>query len=74
MRLNRRHDGQFFFVWATWLVVSCLLAAILPLFGTPLVAIVALAVVLACGAWIVDTLTIRLVVAGKWRGLLGYEV
>ena len=74
VRLNRRHDAQFFVVWVTWLVVCCLVVAFLPLLGTPVVAVVAMAVVSACVASVVDALTIRLVVAGKWRGLLGYEV
>jgi hypothetical protein len=26
-----------------------------------------------CITWLVDALTVRLVVAGRWRGLLGYE-
>jgi hypothetical protein len=58
----------------TWLVACCLAAAVFPLLGTPLPAIIALA--LACGgiAWLIDVLTVRLVVAGRWRGLLGYEI
>jgi len=72
--LNRRHDAQFFLVWVTWLVVCCLSAAILPLLGTPLTVVIALAVTSAFVAWVVDVLTVRLVVAGKWRGVLGYEV
>jgi hypothetical protein len=51
-----------------------LLEALLPLLGTPLPAVIAVVAILGCIAWVIDTLTVRLVVAGRWRGALGYEI
>jgi len=45
----------------------------LMVFGLPVGEAIALGAIVASVTWLVDVLTVRLVVAGKWRGLLGYE-
>jgi hypothetical protein len=50
------------------------LPALLILHGLPIAAAIGLGVIAAFIVWLVDVLTVRLVVAGKWRGLLGCEV
>jgi hypothetical protein len=42
--------------------------------GFPRVGVIALIVVAIILMWIIDIFTVRLVVAGRWRGLRGYEV
>jgi hypothetical protein len=49
-------------------------SALLILTGLSIAAAIALGVVAAFLVGLIDILTVRLVVAGKWRGLLGYEV
>jgi hypothetical protein len=41
--------------------------------GLPFSVGMALLVVIVLAALLVDVLTVRLVVAGKWRGVFGYE-
>jgi hypothetical protein len=48
--------------------------ALLILTGFPIVGAIALAGTIAFLIWLVDVFTVRLVVAGRWRGLRGYEV
>jgi hypothetical protein len=42
-------------------------------YGMPFAVCIALIVVAVFVTWLVDVLTVRLVVAGKWKGILGYE-
>ena len=42
--------------------------------GFPVAGAIALLIIVILLVWVVDSLTMRLVVAGKWRGLRGYEV
>jgi hypothetical protein len=48
--------------------------ALLILAGLSIVGAIALSVMVALLVWFIDVLTVRLVVAGRWRGLRGYEV
>jgi hypothetical protein len=48
--------------------------ALLILAGLPIAGAIALIVMVAFLVWLMDVLTVRLVVAGRWRGLRGYEV
>jgi hypothetical protein len=66
-------DTQFFVVWGAFFLV-CAVAGLSPLFGFAILEAIVLAAVAAGTAYIVDVLTVRLVPAGKWRGILGYEV
>jgi hypothetical protein len=75
IRLKRRIDSQLLLVWLTaWFVVVIVIGT--ATLGSIAVGLVALMVVLTgFVAWLVDVMTVRLVVAGRWRGLLrGYEV
>jgi hypothetical protein len=47
---------------------------LLMLTGFPIAGAIVLIVIIAFIVWLVDVLTVRLVVAGRWRGLRGYEV
>jgi len=50
-------------------------SSVLPFFaGLSIGAAIPLLVVAVFLFYLFDVLTVRLVVAGKWRGLLGYEV
>ena len=71
-RLNRRRDAQFFLMLFVGiiLVVSPVL---LMLIGFPIAGVIPLIVIAAFLVWLVDVLTVRLVVAGRWRGFRGYE-
>ena len=73
VQLNRRRDAQFFLLLfvAMILVVS---PGLLILTGFPVAGAITLLIIVVLLVWVVDSLTIRLVVAGKWRGLRGYEV
>ena len=69
-QLNRRLDAQFFLVWFSWIFPCSLLAGFSSVIGIPVSAVVSLTVIAFFLAWLVDLLTVRLVVAGRWRGLL----
>ena len=47
---------------------------LLMLTGFPIAGVIPLIVIAVFLAWLVDVLTVRLVVAGRWRGFRGYEV
>ena len=68
-RLVRRLDLQCFVVGS----FPMLLFLAVVLVGIPLVWQTVLAVVIVTVTWYVDAITVRLVEAGKWRGILGYD-
>jgi hypothetical protein len=43
-------------------------------YGLPFAISIALIFIIFVVTWLVDVLTVRLVVAGRWRGLFGYEI
>lgn len=43
------------------------------IYGLPVAISIALVVVIMFMTWLIDVLTVRLVIAGRWRGLFGYE-
>jgi hypothetical protein len=55
------------------MVVWVVLLVYLALRGLPFIVDFALDVIAIFMTWLVDVLTVRLVVAGKWRGFLGYD-
>jgi hypothetical protein len=71
VRLNRRIDVQFVFL----LLVFCALA-VMPIlaFGATLAAVLAGAFLGASASWLFDLVTIRPVIAGRWKGIRGYDV
>jgi hypothetical protein len=73
VRLNRRYDAQFFLVVLAWLITG-FSAVLLVSRGVPVAIGIDLVVVAVFLAWLADVLTVRLVVAGTWRGWRGYEV
>jgi hypothetical protein len=73
VRLNRRRDAQFFLVFFIGMIFVA--SPVLFMFaGFPIADAIPLVFIITFLVWLVDVLTVRLVVAGRWRGLLGYEV
>src|SRR6266481_699745 len=69
IQLNRRLDWQFLFMsLAFGMMLSVAIWFEIHIVWRVLAVIVAFAL-----AWFLDAMTVRLVVAGRWRGLLGYE-
>jgi len=73
VRLNRRRDAQLFLLFIVGMVLIASLVALV-FTGFPIVGVIALIVLTVVLVWVVDCLPVRLVVAGRWRGLRGYEV
>jgi hypothetical protein len=71
--LNRRRDIQLVLVFVMMVILGALLV-FSAIHGLPLAIGIALIIVAIFVTWLVDVLTVRLVVAGKWRGFYGYEV
>jgi hypothetical protein len=72
VRLNRRFDAQMLLMF----MLMCFLGAVLvflAIHGLPFSVGVALTVAAMFMIWLADIMTIRLVVAGKWRRFFGYE-
>src|ERR1019366_8431793 len=73
VRLNRRRDIQLVLVAFLMPGIGFFLFVFAAIHGLPLAIGIALIVLSMFIIWLVDVLTVRLVVAGRWRGLFGYE-
>jgi hypothetical protein len=71
--LNRRLDMQLVLVFLT-MYICCMLLMAATFYGLPFAISIALIFIIFVVTWLVDVLTVRLVVAGRWRGLFGYEI